>query len=124
MSPRTREWSPSQTEAELGLLEEFVQFYQAGSVAAGRFRCVACGNEVACVGRLPVCRVCDGGLWERPETSPFAGLVTAAPGEDEAWHEDVAGVARLVHGIWYALGAAAVFWVLLAVAFAYWVTQR
>jgi hypothetical protein len=55
---------------------EFVEFWPAGTVARGRFRCTACGNAVDVKFVLPRCLMCDARLWEREETSPYLGAVT------------------------------------------------
>jgi hypothetical protein len=51
---------------------EYVEFWPAGTVAKGRFRCTACGSGMDVQFVLPRCSACDGGLWEREESSPYA----------------------------------------------------
>jgi hypothetical protein len=51
---------------------EYVEFWPAGAIAAGRFCCTACGNAVSVKHVLPRCMLCGEGLWEREETSPYA----------------------------------------------------
>jgi hypothetical protein len=56
-----------------GLTErEYVEFWPAGTVATGRFRCTACGTPADVKFVLPRCASCDGRLWEREESSPYA----------------------------------------------------
>ena len=56
-------------------VDEFVEFWNAGSLATGVFSCVACGRTVVSLYQLPPCPTCDGRLWEDPETSPFEHLI-------------------------------------------------
>ncbi len=56
---------------------EYVEFWPAGTMATGRFRCAACGNAVSVRRALPRCMLCGERLWEREESSPFAGGVRA-----------------------------------------------
>jgi hypothetical protein len=66
---------PQQTAAahRAGLTErEYVEFWPAGTLANGRFRCAACGNAVNVKQALPRCLLCGERLWERGETSPYA----------------------------------------------------
>jgi hypothetical protein len=51
---------------------EYVEFWPAGTLAAGRFLCAACGNAVSVKTALPRCMLCGECLWEREETSPYA----------------------------------------------------
>ena len=51
---------------------EFVEFWPAGTVASGRFRCTACGNSSHVKFVLPRCQTCGERLWEREETSAYA----------------------------------------------------
>ena len=53
---------------------EYVEFWPAGTVAKGRFRCTACGNGVDVKFVLPRCQQCDERLWEREESSSYAGV--------------------------------------------------
>jgi hypothetical protein len=56
-----------------GLTERaYVEFWPAGTMAHGRFRCAACGNAVNAKHVLPRCLLCGERLWEREETSPYA----------------------------------------------------
>jgi hypothetical protein len=55
-----------------GLTERgYVEFWPAGTVAKGRFRCTACGMPVDVEFVLPRCVSCEGRLWEREESSPY-----------------------------------------------------
>ena len=59
-----------------GLTErEYVEFWPAGTVAKGRFRCTACGTPVDVKFVLPRCASCEGRLWEREESSPYVGAL-------------------------------------------------
>ena len=53
---------------------EYVEFWPAGAIAVGRFRCTACGNAVKVRQVLPRCMLCGEGLWEREESSPYVDL--------------------------------------------------
>jgi len=53
---------------------EYVEFWPAGTLAVGRFRCTACGNPISVRTSLPRCMLCGERLWEREETSPYARL--------------------------------------------------
>ena len=60
---------------ESGLTEhEYVEFWPAGAMAKGRFCCTACGNAIMVKTVLPRCMLCGEGLWERAESSPYAGV--------------------------------------------------
>ena len=52
----------------------YVEFWPAGTVAKGRFRCTACGTSMDVEFVLPRCQACDERLWEREESSPYAGV--------------------------------------------------
>ena len=54
---------------------EYVEFWPAGAVAKGRFRCTACGTPVDVKFVLPRCMSCDSRLWEREESSPYVGAL-------------------------------------------------
>lgn len=54
---------------------EYVEFWPAGAVAAGRFRCTACGEAMHVKYVVPACPTCGQRLWEREESSPYAGGV-------------------------------------------------
>lgn len=51
---------------------EYVEFWPAGAVAAGRFRCTACGEAMHVKFVVPACPGCGERLWERDETSAYA----------------------------------------------------
>jgi hypothetical protein len=51
---------------------DYVEFWPAGTVAKGRFRCTACGNAVDVKFVLPRCQQCKERLWERDESSSYA----------------------------------------------------
>lgn len=44
---------------------EFVEFWDAGTEAAGEFHCADCGYGVTVKTRLPACPMCAGRVWER-----------------------------------------------------------
>jgi len=44
---------------------DYVEFWPAGTVVAGRFRCAACSNETNVRQVLPRCGFCGECLWER-----------------------------------------------------------
>ena len=52
---------------------EYVEFWPAGTVASGRFRCTACGSSSHVKFVLPRCHSCGERLWEREESSAYAG---------------------------------------------------
>ena len=52
----------------------YVEFWPAGTVAKGRFRCTACGTSMDVEFVLPRCQACGERLWERAESSPYAGV--------------------------------------------------
>jgi hypothetical protein len=51
---------------------DYVEFWPAGTVAAGRFRCAACGIVTDVKFVLPSCQECGQRLWERAESSGYA----------------------------------------------------
>jgi len=51
---------------------EYVEFWPAGAVATGRFRCTACGGATEVKYVVPACPRCGERLWEREESSPYA----------------------------------------------------
>jgi hypothetical protein len=53
---------------------DYVEFWPAGTHATGRFFCAACGNAVTVKTVLPRCMLCGERLWEREESSPYAGV--------------------------------------------------
>ena len=53
---------------------EYVEFWPAGTVASGRFRCTACGTADDVKFVLPRCLVCDARLWERDDSSGYVGV--------------------------------------------------
>ena len=55
-------------------VEEYVEFWPAGTLAKGQFACTACGNRVTVHQVLPRCMVCGERLWERVDWSPFRAL--------------------------------------------------
>ena len=50
---------------------DYVEFWPAGAVASGRFRCAACGGTTNVKFVLPSGRQCGERLWERAESSPY-----------------------------------------------------
>lgn len=52
--------------------DDYVEFWPAGTLAKGCFRCIACGYAVTVCQSLPRCQRCGERLWERAEWSPFA----------------------------------------------------
>jgi hypothetical protein len=50
---------------------DYVEFWPAGAVAAGRFRCTACGTVADVKFVLPSCQECGERLWERAESSGY-----------------------------------------------------
>lgn len=50
---------------------DYVDFWPAGAVATGRFRCTACGTVTAVKFVLPSCGHCRERLWERVESSGY-----------------------------------------------------
>ena len=54
---------------------EYVEFWPAGTMAKGRFRCTACGNAVTVKMVVPRCGLCGERLWEREESSPYAEVL-------------------------------------------------
>jgi hypothetical protein len=54
---------------------EYVEFWPAGTVAKGRFRCTACGTPTDVKFVLPRCASCAGRLWEREQSSPYVGAL-------------------------------------------------
>ena len=53
---------------------EFVEFWPAGTVASGRFCCTACGTAANVKFVLPRCLTCGERLWERDDSSAYAGV--------------------------------------------------
>jgi hypothetical protein len=64
---------PQQTVRPVGTVSEreYVEFWPAGAVATGRFRCTACGNDSSVKHVVPACPQCGERLWERVESSGF-----------------------------------------------------
>jgi predicted RNA-binding Zn-ribbon protein involved in translation (DUF1610 family) len=56
-----------------GSEREYVEFWPAGTVATGRFRCTACGGAMHVKYVVPACPQCGERLWEREESSAYAG---------------------------------------------------
>ena len=54
--------APSWSAVEEG---DYVEFWPAGALAKGRFRCSACNAEVNVRQVLPRCLLCGERLWER-----------------------------------------------------------
>jgi predicted RNA-binding Zn-ribbon protein involved in translation (DUF1610 family) len=52
---------------------EYVEFWPAGTVATGSFRCTACGSPADVKYVVPACPQCGERLWEREESSAYAG---------------------------------------------------
>ena len=50
---------------------EYVEFWPAGAVATGRFRCTGCGNATSVKYVVPACQQCGERLWERAESSGY-----------------------------------------------------
>jgi hypothetical protein len=68
-----REPKPALQAVGSGLTErEYVEFWPAGTVATGRFRCTACGTASDVRFVLPRCRQCGERLWEREASNPYA----------------------------------------------------
>ena len=51
---------------------EYVEFWPAGAVASGRFRCTACGSSMDVKYVVPACPQCSERLWEREGSSAYA----------------------------------------------------
>jgi hypothetical protein len=54
--------------------QEYVEFWPAGTIAQGRFRCAACGSAVEVTWVVPRCELCGERLWEREVSSPYAAV--------------------------------------------------
>jgi hypothetical protein len=50
---------------------DYVEFWPAGAVVSGRFRCTACGGTMNVKFVLPSCQQCGERLWERDYSSPY-----------------------------------------------------
>jgi hypothetical protein len=48
---------------------DYVEFWKAGSAAAGQFHCADCGYGVSVYTKLPTCPMCAGRSWERSATA-------------------------------------------------------
>jgi len=95
--------------------EHFVEFWRAGAITAGRFRCVDCGYGVTVAHRLPTCPTCRGRLWEQLSTSPFGRVGAEDLAEREAWTEaDLAGAESFVKGAAVALLIGPLLWLVPA----------
>jgi hypothetical protein len=57
--------------------DDCVEFWPAGTLTKGCFRCVACGHAVTVRQCLPRCQGCGERLWERAEWSPLARRIDA-----------------------------------------------
>jgi hypothetical protein len=53
---------------------DYVEFWPAGTMAKGRFRCTACGTSMDIKFVLPRCQQCGERLWEREASSPYAAV--------------------------------------------------
>lgn len=95
--------------------EHFVEFWRAGAITEGRFRCVECGHGLTVSDRLPACPTCHGRLWELVATSPFgrAGAENLAAYETEA---DLATTTSFVQGAFLALLIGPLLWLVPAAA--------
>ena len=51
---------------------DYVEFWPAGTMAKGRFRCTGCGTAISVKLVVPRCMSCGERLWEREESSPYA----------------------------------------------------
>ena len=51
---------------------EYVEFWPAGAVATGRFRCTACEYSMHVRYVVPACPHCGERLWERDESNAYA----------------------------------------------------
>jgi hypothetical protein len=65
------EGSQTRDQGAIADLDEYVEFWPAGTLAKGHFACTACGNQVTVHQVLPRCMVCGERLWERVAWSPF-----------------------------------------------------
>jgi hypothetical protein len=54
---------------------DYVEFYAAGTRAAGAFHCSSCRYGVTVHGVLPPCPMCAGTTWEHAPWSPFSRRV-------------------------------------------------
>jgi predicted RNA-binding Zn-ribbon protein involved in translation (DUF1610 family) len=52
---------------------EYVEFWPAGTVATGLFRCTACGIATEVRHVVPACPECGERLWEREDSSAYVG---------------------------------------------------
>jgi hypothetical protein len=66
------EGSQASTSEVAADVDEYVEFWPAGTLAKGQFSCATCGNRVTVHQVLPRCMVCGERLWERADWSPFA----------------------------------------------------
>ena len=55
---------------------DYVEFWPAGTMATGRFRCTGCGVAITVKVVVPRCLTCGERLWEREESSPYAEVAT------------------------------------------------
>jgi hypothetical protein len=51
---------------------DYVEFWPAGTMAKGRFRCTGCGTAINVKIVVPRCLTCGERLWEREDSSPYA----------------------------------------------------
>ena len=120
MSAVPTETSALSTVTEAGRADEYVKFWSAGSTARGLFSCVTCGQTVVSDHQLPPCPSCQGGLWEKPYSSPFSQTGTTLATRLSAYEDwnadDLDSSAGLVRGVSLALLIGPLFWLLLAVS--------
>jgi hypothetical protein len=50
---------------------DFVEFFAAGTPAAGEYHCAECSYGITLHSELPVCPMCGGESWEQADWSPF-----------------------------------------------------
>ncbi|HZT84599.1 MAG TPA: hypothetical protein VE984_04155 [Gaiellaceae bacterium] len=70
MAVQVDESAKRPTPASTATLDEagFVDFSDAGTPAAGEFRCTDCGYGAVVQRTLPPCPMCGGTVWERRES--------------------------------------------------------
>jgi hypothetical protein len=118
MSTQSPEIKALRSLGEAQHVDEFVDFWPAGTTVQGVFACVACGRQVFSAYQLPPCPSCDGRLWEDPESSPFATAPFATHlSAYEQWNADeINRTANFVRGAFAAMLAGAVLWLFLGVS--------
>ncbi len=60
------------TTGDAGEGADYVEFFAAGTSAAGAFHCAGCGYGVTIHATLPDCPMCLGTVWEQATWSPFS----------------------------------------------------